>query len=73
MPGLSGPSGPKGVPGATGPKGETGPYGPPGLPGPAGELPLLPPELLFQRDAPYNPSQSRRYRRDAERLVLFQQ
>merc|ERR1739842_103997 len=32
-------------------------------PGPPGELPLLPPELLFQRDAPYEPDTSRRFKR----------
>lgn len=65
LPGLVGPHGPKGVPGSTGPKGETGPSGPPGPPGPPGELPLLPPELLFQRDAPYDPEDSGRFKREA--------
>lgn len=31
-------------------KGEPGPAGPPGPPGPPAEMPLVPPELLFQRD-----------------------
>lgn len=31
-------------------KGETGPPGPPGPPGTPGEPPLVPPELLFQRE-----------------------
>lgn len=65
LPGLVGPPGPKGVPGSSGPKGETGPSGPPGPPGPPGELPLLPPELLFQRDAPYDPEDSGRFKREA--------
>lgn len=52
LPGLEGPPGPKGTPGATGPKGETGPIGVAGPPGPPGDLPLLPPDILFQKDAP---------------------
>jgi len=52
LPGLEGPPGPKGTPGSAGPKGETGPIGVPGPAGPPGELPLLPPDILFQRDAP---------------------
>jgi len=53
LPGLEGPPGPKGTTGATGPKGDSGPLGPPGPSGPPGELPLLPPDILFQRDAPF--------------------
>ena len=49
LPGLEGPPGPKGTNGATGPKGDNGPLGPPGPAGPPGELPLLPPDILFQR------------------------
>jgi len=52
LPGLEGPPGPKGTNGATGPKGDSGPLGPPGPAGPPGELPLLPPDILFQRDSP---------------------
>merc|ERR1719154_868963 len=52
LPGLEGPPGPKGTNGATGPKGDSGPLGPPGPSGPPGELPLLPPDILFQRDSP---------------------
>merc|ERR1711872_553023 len=63
LPGMNGPPGPKGVPGSAGPKGQSGPSGPPG---PPGELPLLPPELLFQRDAPYEPDASRRFKRAAK-------
>lgn len=50
LPGLEGPPGPKGSEGVAGTKGEQGPAGPPGPPGPPGEAPMLPPELLFQRD-----------------------
>merc|ERR1719260_471620 len=53
LPGLEGPPGPKGTTGATGPKGDSGPLGPPGPSGPPGELPLMPPDILFQRDAPF--------------------
>ena len=52
LPGLEGPPGPKGTAGNTGPKGDSGPMGVPGAPGPPGELPLLPPDVLFQRDQP---------------------
>merc|ERR1711874_9638 len=52
LPGLEGPPGPKGTNGATGPKGDSGPLGPPGPAGPPGELPLLPPDILFPRDSP---------------------
>jgi len=51
LPGLEGPPGPKGTAGKTGPKGERGLAGPPGPSGPPGELPLLPPDILFQRDS----------------------
>ncbi len=64
IPGLEGPPGPKGVLGPTGPKGDSGPQGVPGSPGPPGELPLLPPDILFQKDAPA--SSGRRQRRDAD-------
>lgn len=47
-PGVEGPPGPKGSEGPAGPKGETGPPGPVGPPGPAADMPLVPPELLFQ-------------------------
>merc|ERR1740131_390933 len=53
MKGAEGPAGPKGTTGSTGPKGDRGLPGPPGASGPPGELPLLPPDILFQRDAPY--------------------
>ena len=53
LPGLEGPPGPKGTAGDSGPKGDHGPVGPPGPSGPPGELPLLPPDILFQRDAPF--------------------
>lgn len=49
--GNEGPHGPKGTEGVGGPKGEPGPAGLPGPPGPPGELPLLPPELLFGSNA----------------------
>ena len=62
LPGLEGPPGPKGTNGATGPKGDSGPLGPPGPSGPPGELPLLPPDILFQRDSP---KAYRRPKRDA--------
>lgn len=52
LPGLEGPPGPKGTNGVTGPKGDRGPSGSPGPSGPPGELPLLPPDILFQRDSP---------------------
>jgi len=52
LPGLEGPPGPKGTQGSTGPKGDRGLLGPPGPAGPPGELPLLPPDILFQRDSP---------------------
>jgi collagen type V/XI/XXIV/XXVII alpha len=52
LPGLEGPPGPKGTAGVTGPKGERGLMGAPGPSGPPGELPLLPPDILFQRDSP---------------------
>lgn len=52
LPGLEGPPGPKGVLGPAGLKGDRGPQGNPGPPGPPGELPLLPPDILFQRDEP---------------------
>lgn len=32
-------------------KGEPGPPGSPGPPGPPAEMPLLPPEVLFQQEA----------------------
>ncbi len=64
IPGLEGPPGPKGVLGPTGPKGDSGPQGLPGSPGPPGELPLLPPDILFQKDEPS--FGGRRYRRDAD-------
>merc|ERR1739836_372804 len=57
LPGLEGPSGPKGTNGATGPKGDRGSSG---APGPPGELPLLPPDILFQRDAPARPKREAR-------------
>merc|ERR1712012_1183836 len=60
LPGLEGPPGPKGTSGDTGPKGDHGPLGPPGAPGPPGELPLLPPDILFQRDAPFKAGRSKR-------------
>ncbi len=72
IPGLEGPPGPKGVMGPTGPKGDAGPQGVPGSPGPPGELPLLPPDILFQKDAPASSSsdrrrlRGRRHRRDAD-------
>merc|ERR1712241_1474692 len=59
LPGLEGPPGPKGTQGSTGPKGDRGLLGPPGPAGPPGELPLLPPDILFQRDAPA-PDRSKR-------------
>lgn len=49
--GNEGPHGPKGTEGVGGPKGEPGPAGLPGPAGPPGELPLLPPELLFGANA----------------------
>jgi len=52
LPGLEGPHGPKGTTGSAGPKGDRGSPGPPGPSGPPGELPLLPPDILFQRDSP---------------------
>lgn len=45
---MEGPPGPKGTEGPAGIKGEPGPFGPPGPPGAPAEMPLLPPELLFQ-------------------------
>lgn len=50
MPGSEGPVGLKGSEGPTGSKGESGPPGLPGPPGPPAEMPLLPPELLFQSE-----------------------
>lgn len=52
LPGLQGPPGPKGTSGIAGPKGDSGPQGIAGPPGPPGELPLLPPDILFQKDDP---------------------
>jgi collagen type V/XI/XXIV/XXVII alpha len=52
LPGLEGPPGPKGTNGPSGPKGDRGPEGVAGSPGPPGELPLLPPDVLFQKDEP---------------------
>jgi collagen type V/XI/XXIV/XXVII alpha len=52
LPGMEGPPGPKGTEGMAGPKGDRGLLGPPGPAGPPGELPLLPPDILFQRDSP---------------------
>lgn len=48
--GTEGPLGLKGSEGPTGIKGEPGPAGQPGPPGPPAEMPLLPPEILFQHD-----------------------
>lgn len=47
---MEGPPGPKGSEGVAGMKGEPGPPGPPGPPGLPAEMPLVPPELLFQHD-----------------------
>merc|ERR1712098_505917 len=52
MKGAEGPPGLPGLEGPPGPKGTSGPLGPPGPAGPPGELPLLPPDILFQRDSP---------------------
>lgn len=43
-------------------KGEPGPEGPAGPPGPPADMPLLPPEILFQQE-------SQRYRRSADQLM----
>lgn len=48
---MEGVVGVKGTLGPAGLKGESGPPGPPGPAGPPAEMPLLPPELLFQQDA----------------------
>ncbi len=63
LPGLEGPPGPKGVMGPAGAKGDPGPQGVQGSPGPPGELPLLPPDILFQRDEPSS-SNDHRHRRE---------
>lgn len=47
---MEGPPGAKGSDGQTGTKGDVGPAGPPGPPGPPAEMPLLPPEMLFQNE-----------------------
>lgn len=47
---MQGPPGPKGSEGVAGMKGEPGPPGSPGPPGPAAEMPLVPPELLFDSE-----------------------
>lgn len=60
--GVEGPAGLKGSEGVAGIKGESGIQGPPGPPGPPADMPLLPPEILFQRDMP-------RYRRSLEDLM----
>jgi len=60
LPGLEGPPGPKGTTGMAGPKGDTGTAGPPGPTGPPGELPLLPPDILYQRDQPKGPTRGKR-------------
>jgi len=52
LPGLEGPPGPKGTMGIAGSKGDSGPRGVAGPPGPPGELPIIPPEILFQKDEP---------------------
>lgn len=39
-------------------KGEQGPQGQPGAPGLAAEMPLLPPELLFQSDGSFRTRRS---------------
>merc|ERR1712062_344490 len=68
LPGMQGPPGPKGTNGIAGPKGEGGPIGVPGPPGPPGELPLLPPDILFQKDEPAR-LQKREVRGDQTRLT----
>lgn len=64
--GNEGPPGPKGTEGVGGPKGEPGPAGLPGPPGPPGELPLLPPELLFGSNAAPSGAKAGRRKRAAE-------
>jgi len=64
IPGLEGPPGLKGAMGPAGPKGDGGPQGVQGPPGPPGELPLLPPDILFQRDAPAVSSTLSRLKRE---------
>lgn len=68
-PGEEGPIGPKGSEGPAGQKGETGPPGAAGPPGPPADMPLVPPELLFQiQESGMNKGVTRR-RRNVDDLM----
>ncbi|KAG5880671.1 hypothetical protein JTB14_037568 [Gonioctena quinquepunctata] len=70
LPGLEGPPGPKGSDGQAGMKGEPGPLGPAGPPGPAADMPLLPPEMLFQMQTMQTADKGvTRERRSVEELI----